>query len=106
VNEEATFEFREFGVRNGKRAMVFVAAIALLGMAEFSYAQLRQVGDWPLALIASSVGRLISARLEIFSGMFWLAPLGLIATGLLASAASAWRARRAAADEERVNNHE
>jgi hypothetical protein len=106
VNEEANFEFGEFGMRNGKRAMVLVTAIAVFGMAEFGYAQLRQMGDWPLSLIASSVGQMISARLEICSGTFWLAPLGLIATSLLASAATAWRARRTAADRERVNGHE
>lgn len=93
-------------MKNGRWAGAFAAAIAVLGLAEFGYAQLRQVGDWPLSLIASSVGRLISARLEICSGTFWLAPLGLIATGLLASAASAWKARRTAEHRERVNGHE
>ena len=93
-------------MKNGRWTGVLIAVIALLGSAEFGYAQLRQLGDWPLSLIASSFGRLISARLEICSGTFWLAPLGLVATSLLASAATAWRVRRTAADRERVNSHE
>jgi len=93
-------------MKNGKWAGLLVAAIAVLRLGEFGYAQLRRLGDLPLSLIASSVGRLISARLEICSGTFWLAPAGLIATGLLATAASAWRARRTASDRERVNGHE
>ena len=93
-------------MKNGKWAGATVGVIAVLGLTDFGYAQLRQLGDWPLSLIASSVGRLLSARLEICSGTFWLAPLGLIATGLLATAATAWRARRTADDRERANGHE
>lgn len=105
MNTEATLNFGEVGMKNGKWAGAFVALIAMLGMSQFGYAQLRQVGDWPLSLIASSVGRLITAELETCGRSFWLAPLALIGTGLLASAATAWRARRTA-DRERVNGHE
>jgi hypothetical protein len=100
MNTQAILEFGEVEMKNGKRAGALVAAIAVLGMAHFGYAQFRQVGDWPLSLIASSAGQLIAARLEICGGTFWLAPLGLIATGLLAAAVTAWRARRAQVDRE------
>jgi hypothetical protein len=94
MNAQATLNFGEAEMKNGKWVGALVAAIAMLGMAEFGYAQLRQIGDWPLSLIASSVGRLIAAHLETCGRSFWLAPLGLIATGLLATAAAAWRTRR------------
>jgi hypothetical protein len=106
MNTELTLNFGEAEMKNNKWARVLVAVIAVLGMAQFGYAQLRQVGDWPLSLIASSVGRLIAAHLESCGGTFWLAPLGLVATGLLAAAATAWRERRTAARRERVNGHE
>jgi hypothetical protein len=106
MNTEASVNFGEVEMRNGKWAGALVAAIALLGTTQFSYAQFRQVGDWPLSLIASSVGRLIAAHLESCGSAFWLAPLGLVATGLLAAAATAWRGRRAAADREGANDNE
>jgi hypothetical protein len=106
MNTEVTLNFGEAEMKNNKWAGVLVAVIAVLGMAQFGYAQLRQVGDWPLSLIASSVSRLIAAHLETCGGTFWLAPLGLIATGLLATAATAWRARRTATDRERADSHE
>jgi hypothetical protein len=106
MNTEATLGFGEVEMKNGKWAGALVAAIAVLGMAQFGYAQFRQVGDWPLSLIASSASRLIAADLETCGGTFWLAPLALIAIGLLAAAATAWRARRTAADQGRVNTHE
>jgi hypothetical protein len=105
MNTEASLNFGEVEMRNGKWAGAVAAAIALLGTTEFGYAQLRQVGDWPLGLIASSVGRLIAVHLQSCGSAFWLAPLSLIATGLLAAAASAWRARQAA-DREGANDHE
>ena len=93
-------------MKNGTWTGALVAVIAVLGMAQFGYAQFRQVGDWPLSLIASSAGRLIAADLECCGGTFWLAPLALIATGLLAAAATAWRALRIATDREGANSHE
>jgi len=106
MNTPATLKFGEVEMKSGKWAGALVAAIAVLGMAQLGYAQFRQVGDWPLSLIASSVGQLIAAHLETCGSTFWLAPLGLIATGLLAAAATAWRARRAPMDRERVSGHE
>jgi hypothetical protein len=106
MNTEVTLTLGEVEMKNGKWAGALVAVIAVLGMAQFGYAQFRQVGDWPLSLVASSAGRLIAADLETCGGTFWLAPLALIAIGLLAAAAKAWRARRAPMDRERVNGHE
>jgi len=105
MNTEASLNFGEVEMRTGKWAGALAAAIALLGTTEFGYAQLRQLGDWPLSLLASSLGRLIALHLESCGNPFWMAPLGLIATGLLAAAATAWRAHRAA-DPERANDHE
>ena len=88
-------------MKNGKWAGALVTMIAVLAMAQFGYAQFRQVSDLPLSVIASTAGRLVAAYLETCGGAFWLAPLGLIATGLLAAAVTAWRARRAPMDRER-----
>ena len=106
MNTPATLKFGEVEMKSGKWAGALVAAIAVLGMAQLGYAQFRQVGDWPLSLIASSAGQLIAARLETCGGTFWLPPLALITTGLLAAAATAWKARRAARDGEGANSHE
>jgi hypothetical protein len=105
MNTEATLNFGEVEMRKGRWAGVLIAGIAVLGMAEFGYAQLRQVRGWPLSLIASSAGRLITARLDICSGTFWLAPLGLIAAAMLTAVATVWKGRRTAG-RERVNGHE
>ncbi len=106
MNTEAILKFGEVEMKNGKWAAVLVTVIAVFGMAQFGYAQFGQVGDWPLSLIASSAGQLIAADLGTCGGTFWLPPLALIATGLLAAAATAWRARRTAADRRRADSHE
>jgi hypothetical protein len=105
MNTEAILKIGEGEMKNGKWAGALVAAIAALGMAQFGYALFRQVGDWPLSLIASSASRLVAADLENCGVTCWLAPLALVATGLLAAAATAWRAR-IATGPRKVDNHE
>jgi hypothetical protein len=71
-------------------------AAALLASLEFGYAHLRQVGLWPLELIASSIWRLLQEHLTAAGpgNKLWVMPLGVVMAGLLVEVVGIWRERR------------
>ncbi len=77
----------------------WVVGLALLAGGEFSYAHLRQLGLWPLELLARSAWRLISMRAAaVFPGnSLWAAPLVTILIAVLLWGIAAWRGQRDAA---------
>ena len=67
----------------------------VFGMAEFGYAQLREIGRLPLGLLASSAWQLAAGQMEsaCSNGVCWTVPVGIIITVLLAVAFRNWAGR-------------
>jgi hypothetical protein len=87
----------------------WMLGVALLAGGEFSYAHLRQLGLWPLELMARSAWRLVSmlAAAVFPGGSLWAAPLVTILIALLLWGISAWHGQhRAAAPAPEGRHHE